>query len=99
MLWRRLGKPFTSKTKPKDLKENDMVIIELGWGNSYVMSVDDAFKIAEILGRAERYEDKYNSETKTTTHHVFPSKTMPSMKIMSDALYQMAKLAGEPGSA
>ena len=30
-------------------KENDMVIIELGWGNSYVMSAADALKVAAAV--------------------------------------------------
>ena len=35
------------------LKENDMVIIEFGWGNHYVLSASEAVKVAEILARAE----------------------------------------------
>lgn len=78
------------------LKENDMVIIEFGWGNHYVLSASEAVKVAEILARAERYEEKYHSETKQTTYHVFTNKTTLGMKIMPDDLYKMAKLAGEP---
>lgn len=77
------------------------VILELGY-RSYVLDANDAIAMAEMLGRAERYEAKWHSKTEITdshyTHHVYadnPSDA-PTMRIINDDVYNMYKLAGKP---
>jgi hypothetical protein len=83
--------------------EHDMskVIVELGY-RSYVLDASDALTMAEIFGKAERYEAKWHSKTEERdshyTHHVYPDSASdaPSMRILNDETYQMYKLAGKP---
>lgn len=77
------------------------VIIELGY-RSYVLNAKDAVALAEMLGRAERYEAKWHSKTDDKdshyTHHVYADNASdaPTMRILSDETYNMYKLAGKP---
>ena len=77
------------------------VIVELGY-RSYVLDASDALMMAEIFGKAERYEAKWHSKTEERdshyTHHVYPDSASdaPTMRILNDATYQMYKLAGKP---
>ena len=77
------------------------VIIEIGY-RSYVMDADDALVMANLLGRAERYEAKWHSKTETSdsryTHHVYAEAApdAPTMRILHDEVYNMYKLAGKP---
>ena len=80
-----------------------MVIISLGY-RSVVLSTEDAVRVAEILARAEAFEEKYRTREEKEksgidtdyTYHVFPQDQQFNMKIMPDSQYQMAKLAGKP---
>jgi hypothetical protein len=84
---------FTSKTE-----ENDMMVMEFGY-TSIVLSAKDALAIAEILQRAEKYEKKYRRETggeTNYTYHVWPNPDEVVMRLISDDIYRMAKLAGKP---
>ena len=80
-----------------------MVIIDLGY-RSVVLSTEDAIQVAEILARAETFEEKYRTKEEKEksgidtdyTYHVFPLDRQFGMKIISDSQYQMAKLAGKP---
>jgi hypothetical protein len=81
-------------------KENEMVVIDLGY-KSYVMSIKDAVALAEILEKAELYESKWvpteqRGNGPDNTHHVYENDVLVNMKIISDDLYRMAKLAGRP---
>lgn len=77
------------------------VIIEIGY-RSYVMDADDALVMANLLGRAERYEAKWHSKTDTTdshhTYHIYSegAPDAPNMKILNIDTYHMYKLAGKP---
>jgi len=77
------------------------VILELGY-RSYVFEANDAVALAEMLGRAERYEAKWHSKTDETdshyTHHVYAEAAVdaPTMRIINDDVYKMYKLAGKP---
>ena len=74
-----------------------MVVMEFSYV-SIVLSPKDALVMAEIMQRAERYEKKYRRETggdTTYTYHVWPNSDEISMKIISDDVYRMAKLAGK----
>ena len=77
------------------------VIVEIGYRN-YVIDAQEAVKLAEILGGAERYEAVYHSKTETMashhTYHVYTEEGVdaPTMRIISDDAYRMYKLAGRP---
>lgn len=76
-----------------------MMVIEFGWSTKFVVKTADAVKILEILEKAERYEDKWQkNEDGGTTYHVWPAgvEDLPTIKLISDSIYQMAKLAGKP---
>jgi predicted DNA-binding ArsR family transcriptional regulator len=84
-------KRFISKTK-----ESDMMIVELGY-TKYVMSNKDAVTIADILEKAELYEQKWRKEEDGgTTYHVYDNDKQFTLTTVSESLYRMAKLAGKP---
>lgn len=70
-------------------------IITLGYID-YVLDLKDVVNVAEILGRAEQYESKYNGGD--NTHHIFESsrKELAVIKLISEDFYRLAKLAGRP---
>ena len=77
-------------------------IIKIGW-DEYVMEVDDAVALAKLLMGGERYKQNYvgaNGGNSSHTYHIWQDDSKPSVtceiRIISDALYNMAKLAGEP---
>jgi predicted DNA-binding ArsR family transcriptional regulator len=86
-----MAKRFISKTK-----ESDMMIVELGY-TKYVMSNKDAVTIADILEKAELYEQKWRKEEDGgTTYHVYDNDKQFTLTTLSGSLYNMAKLAGKP---
>lgn len=109
MLFHRMVKRFTSKTNPGNCRlpitnvigEDEMIIIDLGYKN-VVLSNDKALELAELLQGAEVFEEVYISSEKRVnkdddhTYHVYPIGKFFTMKLLSDSLYQMAKLAGKP---
>jgi len=75
-----------------------MMVMELGY-NSIVLPVKDALVVAEIMQRAEKYEKKYNrgdDGNNNYTYHVWPNPDEVAMKLISDDIYRVAKLAGKP---
>lgn len=70
-------------------------IITLGYID-YVLDLKEVVTVAEILGRAEQYESKYNSGD--TTHHIYETnrKELAVIKLISEDFYRLAKLAGRP---
>ena len=75
-----------------------MIVMEFSY-LSLVLSVKDALAMAEIMQRAEKYEKKYRRETggeSSYTYHVWPNSDEMVMKLISDDIYRMAKLAGKP---
>lgn len=73
-----------------------MVVVDLHFG-SLVMSAEDAFLLAEIYARSEEYKEKWRtSEEGGTTRHVYPNEHQMTIKVITDDLYRMAKLAGKP---
>jgi hypothetical protein len=90
-----MAKQFTSKTNLTNVrKENNMMIASVPYGD-WVLSNEDAFKLAEIFSRSERYREKYRTNA-PNTHHVYPQEGKMGMFVISDDMYRMAKLAGEP---
>jgi hypothetical protein len=73
------------------------VIMSLGY-NEYVLDIQDAVTVIEIMTKAERYKIKWRAEN-NNTHHVWHDEgSMGSLAIkpVSENLYRTAKLAGEP---
>lgn len=74
-------------------------LVQFGY-SSYVLDAQAALKLTELLADAEIYEEKWRkAEEGGTTHHIYPqdnSDAMRSIRIMPNALYQMAKMAGKP---
>lgn len=98
-----MAKRFISKTRyavtrayvKRRAKENDMIIVKLGWDMSIVVSKEDAIAFIDILERAEQYEEKYVSGGENTKH-VYPIDKTFGMEVLPTSTYQMAKLAGKP---
>lgn len=65
---------------------------------TYVLGLQDAVTVAEILGRSEVYEEKWRKGEKPNTHHIYDNvKTdMGTIRLITDTFYNMAKLAGPP---
>ena len=65
----------------------------------YIMDTKDALHILDLINKAERYETKYDHDTKNKTYHVYDvaleDKT-EHLEVIHDDLYRMAKLAGKP---
>jgi hypothetical protein len=84
-------------------KETEMVVVDIGY-RKMVMTKEQAMMLIECLEHAEVYETKYWGEekrkelgmTETYTYHVYPNDNNFGMSIISEAHYQMAKLAGKP---
>ena len=80
-----------------------MIVVDLGY-RSIVLPREEAFKLAEILEKAETYESKYWSADKRKamgmtdehTYHVYPNDNHTNMRLITDEHYRMAKLAGKP---
>lgn len=74
-------------------------IIQLGYDH-YAMDAQDALKVYEIIGRAERYRSQYRRKDEGgTLHFVWPQDAdddLKDIRIISDSLYQIAKMAGKP---
>ena len=70
-------------------------IISFGY-TEYVLDLKDAVTLAELLGKAEVYEEKYVRDG-NNTHHIYSNeKAMGTLKILGESTYSMYKLAGKP---
>jgi len=67
-------------------------------GTEFVLSVDKAESIMEILQDAEVYKEKHNWSEKTCTYHVYDQEELTPfrMRMLPEKLYAVAKLAGKP---
>ena len=78
-----------------------MVVVELGY-QSYVLPNKDAIALVDILEKAEVYEQKWIPKEQRAdggedyTYHVYDNERHVTMKVISESLYRMAKLAGKP---
>ena len=79
-----------------------MVNINLGYNMNIIITKEDAITLAGILERAYTWEEKWISKSESETgeshtlYFAYPQQDMPSMKIVHDRIYEMAKLAGKP---
>lgn len=73
-------------------------LVRVGY-DTYAMDVDKALTLLELVATSEKYEEKYNSETRQTAFYVYPvepREKVKELKLISDDLYKMASLAGKP---
>jgi hypothetical protein len=73
-------------------------IVNIGYKN-YVMDAEKALQLLSVLEGAELYDSRWNSETKQSSYFIYPQDSgdfIWEMKILPDALYRLAKLAGKP---
>lgn len=71
-------------------------IVSVGYKN-YIMDAEKALAFLSMLEDAEVYESKWVD--KNTAHFVYPqdgNDTVREMRLVPEALYRMAKLAGKP---
>jgi hypothetical protein len=87
-----MAKRFTSTIKECGMSK---AILEIGY-TKYVLDLNDAVTLLEKLSAAEVYEEKYVAGS-DHTHHIYENiSNLGVLKLMSDSMYQMAKLAGKP---
>ena len=77
-------------------------VVAIGYKN-FILDADKGVQLLDLLADAEIYEEKWHSETKGNTYHVFANDGHASgsgvnmeLKVLSNSFYQMAKLAGKP---
>lgn len=76
-------------------------IVSVGY-NEFVLDLNDGVALMEIMGRAERYKSKtdYSVKPNTTAYYVWDQEvgdsTRVELKLLPDAVYRVAKLAGKP---
>lgn len=72
-------------------------VLKIGYLN-YVMDVDKAIRVMDLLSGVEEYEEKWQkAEEGGTTYHVYDADSdRIRVQILSDSKYRMAKLAGKP---
>lgn len=75
-------------------------VLTIGY-KSYVMDLKEAVNVAEAISRAEMYESKWSRETSESSFHIYPNMKddFGDIKLISDDLYRMAKLAGKPAAS
>jgi hypothetical protein len=70
-------------------------ILEIGY-TKYVLDLSDAVSIVEKLSAAEVYEERYVQGGSNTYHIYEGASNLGTLKLISDSLYNMARLAGKP---
>lgn len=81
-----------------------MVKAVISWGyNDYIMDLQDAVAVLELLDKAERYQSKYHGRTDNrasfTSYHVYPQEDEAATRnitILTGDAYRKAKLLGRP---
>jgi len=68
---------------------------------NYVDYVVDADALEEVLTAVQQsgevYEEKHDHANDTTTHHIYERSFQPiNLRLISNAQYQMYKMAGKP---
>ena len=81
-------------------KQSSKAIITIGY-TKYVVDIEDAIKLSEILANAEMYEEKWRKSEEGlsgTTYHVWEqdAHVEHTLKVLPTSLYRLYKLAGKP---
>jgi hypothetical protein len=71
-------------------------IFKVGW-REYVLSVEDATAMLDILTKAERYEKNFDRDKDTYSYHIWrdAEQMEQEMTLISDDRYRAAKLVGK----
>jgi len=72
-----------------------MMLLKVGYDAQFVLPVKDAVAIAEALQKAYAWKEEYVSGG-SNTYHSYPFEGRIVMELISDDLFNMAKLAGKP---
>jgi hypothetical protein len=86
----------TAKQFTSAIEEINMMVLKLGWDTQVLLSVKDAVTVAEILSKANVWEEKYISETNSNAYFAYPVEKDFTMKIVPDEIASMARMAGKP---
>lgn len=72
------------------------VIMSFGY-NEYVLDIQDAVTVIDIMTKAEKYKIKWRKDDNSTHHVWHDEESMASLAIkpIGENLYRTAKLAGE----
>jgi len=70
-----------------------MMVITIGY-DDYVMPMNDAMTLLGIMSRAHKYDKKFVDGNYVT--YIYPAEKEYPCKMITESLYQMAKLAGNP---
>jgi Tfp pilus assembly protein PilE len=72
-------------------------VITFGY-KSYVVDTEQAVAVADMLCKAERFEEKYVSSMSANTFHIWEQNEIDkfSITILPDSVYRIGKLAGKP---
>ena len=75
-------------------------VVSVGYKN-FVLDAEQGVQLLELLGNAEIYEEKWHSETKDNTNHIYPNDDsgMVNLRLLPQSFYNMAKLAGKPNKS
>lgn len=71
------------------------VIVRIAYMD-FVMPAKAGLEFVELLSKAQRFEKKFNNETRAYTYHIYPDDTEHTLTIINDDVYNVAKLAGKP---
>jgi hypothetical protein len=71
------------------------MIVSMPYGE-VVLPTDEAVVLMKLIEKAEKYRNKYNSGSSTSTHHIFPLEDQLSARMITQDTYAMYKLAGKP---
>lgn len=65
--------------------------------SNFVVSLEDAVALSQIVARSEAYVSKYRSGG-SNSHHIYPhvGKEVVEIKVITDTFYQVASMAGQP---
>lgn len=73
----------------------DKVIINVGYQH-YIMSTEDALTVARILNNAEKYQTKGYGEDRAYYVWQDDKIVVSQLELITDTIYRVAKLAGQP---
>lgn len=76
--------------------DSGKMVVSFGWMDM-VFSLEDGVELLKLLDRGEDYKERYDSTSKSTHYYVFKDEEKNiSVKVISAAKYNVAKLAGKP---
>ena len=73
----------------------DKAIVRVGY-TDYIIPTKDALELARILNSAERYETKGYGEERTYYVWSDNKPAINGFEFITDGIYRMAKVAGQP---